>query len=54
MAPKLRVEFPGVVYYVMSRGDYQKAIYWDDDHYFKTGSTLALSSRLALEESTTQ
>ena len=30
MARKLRVEFPGAVYHVMSRGDHQEAIYRDD------------------------
>ena len=39
MARKLRVEFPGAVYHVVSRGDHQEAIYRDDDHYFETVST---------------
>ena len=31
MARKLRMEFPGAVYHVMSRGDHQEAIYRDDE-----------------------
>jgi REP element-mobilizing transposase RayT len=30
MARKLRIEYPGAVYHVMSRGDHQEAIYRDD------------------------
>ena len=30
MARKLRVEFPGAIYHVMSRGDRRKAIFLDD------------------------
>jgi REP element-mobilizing transposase RayT len=30
MARQVRVQYPGAVYHVMSRGDHQKAIYRDD------------------------
>jgi hypothetical protein len=30
MARKVRVQCPGAVYHVMSRGDHQEAIYRDD------------------------
>jgi hypothetical protein len=30
MPRKLRIEYPGAVYHVMSRGDHQEAIYRDD------------------------
>ena len=33
MPRKLRVEFPGAIYHVLSRGDRREAIYHDDvDH----------------------
>ena len=30
MARKVRIEFPGAIYHVMSRGDHQEAIFRDD------------------------
>ena len=30
MARQLRIEYPGAVYHVLSRGDHQEAIYRDD------------------------
>jgi putative transposase len=31
MTSKLRVEYAGAIYHVMSRGDRQEAIFWDDE-----------------------
>lgn len=31
MARRLRIEFPGAVYYVTSRGDRRESIFADDD-----------------------
>jgi len=30
MPRQLRVEYPGAIYHVMSRGDRKKAIFWDE------------------------
>jgi hypothetical protein len=31
MARKLRIQYPGAMYHVMTRGDHQEVIFGDDD-----------------------
>ena len=38
MPRKLRIEYPGAVYHVMSRGDHQEAIYRDDQDEMASGN----------------
>jgi hypothetical protein len=48
MARKLRVEYPGAIYHVMSRGDHREPIFKDDldrCHFLETlGETCAKTS----------
>ena len=41
MARKLRIQYPGAIYHVMNRGDYQELIFSDEDDRSLFVSTLA-------------
>jgi hypothetical protein len=40
MAPKLRVQYPGAMYHLMSRGDRREAIFADEAHRHRFLMTL--------------
>ena len=40
MPRPLRIEYPGALYHVMSRGDQREAIFWDDEDRYQFLSTL--------------